>query len=112
MKKEKLLKPMKKTETTGRGFKIIEGTDYNGVKFSIQESSVATNDVIWFGATTDGVKVFRGDWQDVNLEELLGTDRVVSNRRLHLTREQVKKILPILKQFVKTGYLPEEHEEL
>jgi hypothetical protein len=30
---------------------------------------------------------------------------VILSTRMHLTRKQVKELLPILRQFVKTGYL-------
>jgi hypothetical protein len=62
---------------TRRGFAIRHFTDLYGLPCSIQESSIATEEAIWFG--------------------------VDEARRMHLTRAHVKKLLPVLKQFVATG---------
>jgi hypothetical protein len=61
-----------------RGFEYSEFTDYNGQKCSIQKSSIASDDAIWLGTFIN---------------------------RMHLNKEQVAAILPILHQFVKTGEL-------
>ena len=53
-----------------------EGNDRYDRKFSIQLSSLAGEDCIWFGLTL---------------------------ARMHLTREQVKEIIPVLQEFVDTG---------
>lgn len=94
-----------------RGFKIISLKDSNGVKFSIQESSSCNEDKIWLGADNIGLRVFKEGWQDVNLTELLGTKQYVANERLHLNKAQAKTLILILKEFVKTGYIPNEYEE-
>ncbi|MBY6918144.1 hypothetical protein FDB50_15550 [Clostridium botulinum] len=62
---------------TERGFKLISFKDLYGKKCNIQESSLATEEAIWFG-----------------VEEV---------SRMHLSREQVKEILPILQKYVDTG---------
>ena len=75
-------------EKTDRGFLFGKFEDRYGQKCSIQESSLATESAIWLGV-------------DVGLD---GKD--VQYGRMHLTREQVKDLLPLLKYFVKTGNLP------
>lgn len=53
---------------------------FAGAECSIQASSIATEDAIWFG---------------------------VVNNRMHLTRERVAELLPVLQHFVSTGDLPD-----
>jgi len=61
---------------TSRGFSVIEFKDRYGVECTIQKSSLATEEAIWFG---------------------------YKNNRMHLTQDQVKELLPILQRFVETG---------
>jgi hypothetical protein len=81
---------MKKTRSE-RGFGIIEFDDRYGQKCSLQESSLATEAAIWFGVSNTG--------------PLMGTDanKDVDHGRMHLTQSQVKKLLPHLQKFIKTG---------
>lgn len=67
-----------KIDKTDRGFNITLFNDDNGNRCSLQESSSADESKIWLG---------------------------VSPHRMHLTRGQVKELLPHLKKFVKTGEL-------
>ena len=69
-------------EKNQRGFKSGKFTDLYGEKCSIQKSSLATDDAIW-----------------------LGIDKLSVSSRMHLNREQVAKLLPILQKFVETGEL-------
>lgn len=71
------------TKTTQRGFDYKEFEDSKGVKCSIQQSSIATEEAIWFGC--DDIPV-------------------------RFTREQVAELLPTLQQFVLTGELETEKE--
>lgn len=91
-----------KVNNTSRGFGRIEFTDLYGVPCSVQESSLATDDAIWLGANEIGLKKFNPGqgWQDVP------TPDSVANTRMHLSREQVAALLPILTHFVETGDLP------
>lgn len=75
---------------TSRGFSLIEFTDRNGEKCSLQKSSIATEDCIWLGSDEDPKKHL-GQW--------LGS-------RMHLSQAQVKELLVPLKFFAKTGRLP------
>ena len=65
---------------TNRGFGLIEFTDDKGEKCSIQKSSLALKQAIWFGC---------------------------DKFRMHLTRSEVKKLIPILQLFVDTGEIME-----
>jgi hypothetical protein len=71
---------------TERGFKFCLFKDYYGVECSIQQSSIATDDCIWIGANE-----VRGE--------------VTGNNRMHLSREQIASLIPILQRFVDTGDL-------
>ena len=95
---------------TGRGFHLLEFQDRNGVECSLQKSSIATEDCIWLGASDIGLQEFvanRPDgpaWRDIELENTI-KHHYVANNRMHLTREQVKELLPHLERFVETGEL-------
>ena len=67
-------------QTTRRGFAYYRFTDHYGAQCPLQKSSLATAEAIWFGV-----------------------DDVPHAARMHLTREQVKTLLPILQCFVDTG---------
>lgn len=74
---------------TGRGFTLIKFKDMYEQPCSLQKSSIATEDCIWFGVH---------DQIDLNTKEVIGP-----SQRMHLTQEQVKELLPILQRFVDTG---------
>jgi len=82
-------------EVTARGFKILKFYDRYGQECSLQESSLATESAIWFGIDNTGPHITGPSGQ--SNEEL--------NARMHLTQEQVKKLLPLLTKFAKTGVL-------
>ena len=86
---------------TQRGFERIVFEDYNGVKCSLQVSSLATGYAVWFGCNEADPKVLvNGNWTPIPLPE----DHV-ANTRMHLTLDQVRELLPYLKKFVRTGRL-------
>ena len=93
---------------TSRGFKIRDFKDDNGIECNIQKSSSAMRDCIWLGAKDIGLQRFtpgRG-WEDVSLERTpLGINHIANNR-MHLSRANVRRLLPILRHFVDTGDLP------
>lgn len=97
-----------KRKTTGRGFALYSFKDSKGVKCSVQKSSSAMRDCIWLGADDIGLQEFiafrNPAWQEVELERSL-EHHYVANNRMHLTQKQVKALLPILKEFAKTGDL-------
>lgn len=82
-----------------RGFSRIEFTDHYGRSCSLSESSLATDEAIWFGRDEANLSVFTDKgWVPV----VLSPDTYVFSR-MHLTRKQVKKLLPHLIKFVETG---------
>ena len=86
-------------ETTGRGFGIYHFHDMNGHHCTLQDSSVATESVIWLGVHDPEVKVMgKNGWEDVPLP-----DDVCINGRMHLTQDMVQALLPILTHFAETG---------
>ena len=95
---------MKKSKT-GRGFAIIEFEDCYGVECSIQKSSSASEDRIWFGANELGLKVMTpyAGWNEVDVTDMVGTDQWIANTRMHLNQEQCKELIEVLQRFVETG---------
>lgn len=93
-----------------RRFAFSEFKDRNGVECNIQKSSLATEDAIWFGAKEIGLQQFipngNPSWRPFELDRSDGKT-YVANNRMHLTRSQVEKLLPILQRFVDTGGLYE-----
>jgi hypothetical protein len=97
-----------KTGFTHRGFALIEFTDLYGAECSIQKSSLATDHCIWFGVNEADPKIMASmtpqggtGWVPYEIPK-----EVSLNTRMHLSRKQVKQILPILQAFVETGELP------
>jgi hypothetical protein len=71
------------TTRTARGFPVQRFTDLYGSECSVQDSSLADCDAIWFGVDKDS------DGRECT--------------RMHLTCEQVAELLPALQRFVATG---------
>lgn len=94
---------------TNRGFSLLEFEDRYGVKCSLQKSSLAFEECIWFGCNELGLKKFdpkNGGWSDVALENKFPDGPYHSaNTRMHLTQDQVRVLLPYLQHFVETGEL-------
>ena len=95
-----------KKEKTCRGFALVEFDDYHGAKCSLQKSSLAEKDAIWLGVDDADPKILAckvnggipNGWVKYEIPE-----DVLLTTRMHLTREQVKDLLPHLKKFVETG---------
>ena len=99
--------------TTNRGYSILKFDDRNGEACSLQESSLADEAAIWLGASDLKIKRFPANgtgWHDVDLGALFPGQDVIGNERMHLTRKQVKALLPYLKHFAKHGCLPNDKE--
>lgn len=108
-----------KIEKTERGFALAEFTDRYGVKCSLQKSSLATEDAIWFGVTDHDPQIMARDASVMGRQDLLapiGTperlngwvkyllpEAVHINTRMHLTQEMVRELLPLLVRFAETG---------
>jgi len=97
-----------KLSVTNRGFHVVAFLDRNGEECSLQESSLATEHCVWLGCDEIGLKKFTPGkgWEDVELQQdhPYGVTHN-ANTRMHLTREQVAKLLPYLKRFVETGWI-------
>lgn len=72
-----------KVEQTSRGFGLVNFTDKYDQSCSLQKSSLATEDCIWFGVD----------------------NAAITHPRMHLTQDMVKELLPYLQKFVETGEL-------
>lgn len=100
-----------KRSKTNRGFDIIVFSDIYGEKCSIQKSSIATDEAIWIGIDNANPKIMASQAKSlgVDTEETTGwisypiPNEVLMTTRMHLNREQVKKLLPVLSKFVETG---------
>jgi len=79
---------------TLRGFVSADFTDLYGSECSIQDSSLATDDAIWLGVDHINAK----EWSTI-----VGVDPEKIPARMHLSREMVAELLPILQRFVDTG---------
>ena len=93
------------SKKTQRGFSYSEFKDSYGLECSIQKSSSAMDDYIWFGIDKPLLTIF----EDENMGKYIKTTMpktFMVDSRMHLNREQVKELLPILQHFVNTGELP------
>lgn len=86
---------------TERGFALLNFTDLYGKKCSLQESSLATTDAIWFGVDDAEPKIMSSiGWVDYEIPK-----DVLLHTRMHLSRDQVAELIPTLINFVKYGQL-------
>ena len=100
-----------KFETTERGFDLASFIDRYGSQCSIQKSSLASEDAIWLGIDDPEPKIMASQAKSFGIEttETVGwveypiPKEVLINTRMHLTREMVAELLPILNRFVETG---------
>jgi len=98
---------------THRGFELIEAVDFYGHQYSIQKSSLATNDAIWFGIDDAKPQVLHGEARKLGIEtdatsgwvDYPMPESVSLNTRMHLTVDQVKELIPVLQKFADTGDL-------
>jgi len=98
-------------DKTERGFAVGAFVDSYGHECSIQKSSLATEDAIWIGVTDPDPKIMAVDAKKLGLKtsEAVGwipfeiPNEVLLHTQMHLTREQVAEMLPLLEQFVETG---------
>lgn len=104
-------------EKTQRGFAIGNFIDRSNTECSLQKSSLATEDAIWFGVSESKPQIMCSDAIKLGLRERTGTDadwgwcdfeipkEVFISTRMHLTQDMVKEMLPILQKFAETGEL-------
>lgn len=87
-------------EPTCRGFSYKQFIDRYGILCSIQKSSLATEDAIWFGVENPNPQILDANkgWIEFPIPK-----EVLLSTRMHLTKEMVKSLLPILQKFAETG---------
>lgn len=103
---------------THRGFALFEFEDRYAAKCSLQKSSLATEDAIWLGVDDPDPRVLASEASSLGVptEETTGwvpypiPEEVLLTTRMHLSRDQVAELLPILQHFVETGELPEDEQ--
>lgn len=91
-------------ERNQRGFENGKFTDSYSNECSIQKSSAAMDDFIWLGIDKPKLTVFENENMGKYIETVLPKTWMVDSR-MHLSREQVAELLPILQKFVDTGEL-------
>ena len=104
-----------KFTTSERGFGKIEFDDLYGAGCSIQESSLASEHAIWLGIDDANPLIMASDAArfGVQTDATVGwvpypvPREVLMHTRMHLSREQVAAMLPILQRFAATGVLHE-----
>lgn len=79
---------------TERGFRAYRFIDRYKEECSLQESSLATEPAIWFG-----IDVKKTDYDGAPMPKH-------TLARMHLTKEMVKELLPILEAWVRDEELP------
>lgn len=96
-----------KETKTENGLKLFEFNDLYETKCSIQASSLANKEAIWLGVEdanpqilASKTKIGGNGWVSYPIP-----DGVEIKTRMHLTREQVQDLMPILQKFVDTGEL-------
>lgn len=101
---------IKKTE---RGFSILHFIDRYENKCSLQKSSLATENAIWFGVDDANPQIMASDAHKLGIPTPSNNGwvkfeipkEVLLSTRMHLTQEQVIELLPILQKFAETGEL-------
>ena len=91
-------------EITNRGLKLGKFKDQHGSECSLQKSSAAMQDCIWLGIDNPKLTVFEDEKMRAYINTTLPKNWMVDSR-MHLTREQVAELLPLLQKFVETGEL-------
>lgn len=91
-------------ERNQRGFEYGKFKDSYNNECSIQKSSSAMDDFIWLGIDKPKLTVFEDENMGKYIKTILPKNWIVDSR-MHLSREQVAKLLPILQKFVDTGEL-------
>ena len=96
---------------TSHGFSCGSFMDFYGRPCSVQKSSLATADAIWLGIDDADPKVLHGDARKLGIASDATSGwvpypipaEVSLTTRMHLSRDQVARLLPVLERFVATG---------
>lgn len=100
--------PLGPVAVTGRGFQIVEFKDRYGLDCSIQQSSIATEACLWLGVTDAKPEIMATDApkHGVFTQETTGwvpfpvPQEVLLHTRMHLSREQVRSLIPVLQRWL------------
>lgn len=88
-----------KHSSTKRGFDVVEFKDHYNSPCSLQKSSLADLDAVWLGVDDANPMIMTSDgWDVYDIPQ-----EVQLTTRMHLTRDQVRELLPYLQAFVDTG---------
>ena len=106
-----------KIKKNKRNFDVATFTDHYGSVCSIQKSSLADKDCIWVGVDNADPKIMSSDAIRMGLRQRTFDENdngwvkfeipkeVLLHTKMHLTRKQVKELLPLLQKFAETGEL-------
>ena len=108
-------KPLFQSKFDVRGFQGIRFEDQYSTECSIQESSSAMCNAIWLGVSQAKPTIMAINAKKLGIptDETTGwvdypiPEDVLISTRMHLTRDQVRQLLPVLQHFVDHGELPE-----
>ena len=100
-----------KFEKTERGFDVGNFTDRYGSPCSLQHSSLATEDAVWFGVDDPNPQVLASKAAALGIKTTETTgwipypvpEDVLISTQMHLTRDQLAELIPYLIGFVETG---------
>jgi hypothetical protein len=106
---------------TDRGFRLNQFDDLYGVSCSLQESSLATGNAVWFGVSDVFPKILATDAIELGLIEAAPDhtgwidfqipEAVQISTRMYLSQDQVKQLLTALTYFAEHGELPSQDLE-
>lgn len=96
---------------TPRGFSVGKFTDFYGHQCSLQKSSLATEDCIWLGIDDACPQIMASQAAQFGIKTDQKTGWIAYpipadvhlSTRMHLSREQVAMLLPVMQKFVETG---------
>ena len=102
---------------TARGFELITFSDRHDEACSLQKSSLAFEDAIWLGVDNANPRILHGDAKKLGIQTSATSGwvdyplppEVDMTTRMHLTRDQVADLLPVLQKFAETGEIHAAH---
>lgn len=100
-------------QNTGRGFEQITFLDYYKTPCVIQQSSLADAEAIWLGVSDADPQVMARDAASLGIKTNQSTgwvpypipQAVLLTTRMHLSKAEVEKLIPVLQHWLETGSL-------
>lgn len=95
---------------TPRGFDFYSFTDANGERCTLQKSSSGNDELAWLGV--EGKLLRSSGIEGVGMIPVPLNEEFLIIARMHLNREMVRQLLPMLQNFVETGeiFRPDANE--